>query len=139
VPTTVGFSNPSGDQKTWVVTFSGSGVVGGSIADGVYDITLNEADVTAVSGGGTLANNRTDTFYRLTGDALGYSANGSKADVSNTDLSLFKLALNKAPGQTGYKAYFDFLGAGLDSISNSDLSIFKLRLNKTYTGFSPTI
>jgi hypothetical protein len=48
--------------RTWVLTFSGAGVVGGSIADGVYDLTLNATAVMAVSGGGTLSSSRTDTF-----------------------------------------------------------------------------
>ena len=51
---TLSYASPDGG-KTWVVTFSGSGVVGNSIANGAYDITLNSGAVTAVSGGGTLA------------------------------------------------------------------------------------
>ena len=35
------------DGHTWLVTFSGSSVTGNSIADGVYDITLNASAVTA--------------------------------------------------------------------------------------------
>ena len=62
------------DGHTWLVTFSGANVTGNSIADGVYDITLNAADVTANSGGGNLASSRTDTFFRLFGDSNGDAA-----------------------------------------------------------------
>src|SRR5207248_2506343 len=46
---TLGFTSADGGV-TWVVTFSGNGVVGGSIADGVYDITLNHPAVTDAAG-----------------------------------------------------------------------------------------
>jgi hypothetical protein len=135
---TLSYSNPSGDGKTWVIRFSGSGVVAGSIADGVYDITLDAAAVTS-SGVAALAGNRTDTFYRLKGDALGFSANGNKATVNGTDISLFKTAENKSPGATGYRPSFDFLGAGSQAINGTDIALFKANENKIWTGFTPTI
>ena len=135
---TLSYSNPSGDGKTWVIRFSGAGVTAGSIADGVYDITLDAAAVTS-SGVVALAGNRTDTFYRLKGDALGFNANGSKATVNNGDITLFKASENKSPGQAGYKPYFDFLGAGSQIINNGDITLFKANENKIWTNFTPTI
>ena len=37
----------SGASTQWAVTFSGSGVTGGSIGDGVYDLALNSTAVTS--------------------------------------------------------------------------------------------
>ena len=44
---TLNWSSPDGGT-TWIVTFSGAGVAGNSIANGVYNITLNNTAVTAV-------------------------------------------------------------------------------------------
>ena len=80
IPDADTLSTPDGGF-TWVVTFGGAGVTpGGSIADGVYDITLNAADVTTASGGGAVAlndynggtggtGNDAETFWCLYGDA----------------------------------------------------------------------
>ena len=66
-----------------IVTFSGAGVVGNSIADGVYDITLNHAGVTdALSQ--TLAADRVDTFFRMYGNTTGYNSSSGTASVAAT-------------------------------------------------------
>ena len=70
VPDTISY-NTIDDGHTWLVTFSGANVTGNSIADGVYDITLNAGAVTADVGSGTLAASQTDTFFRLFGDSNG--------------------------------------------------------------------
>ena len=71
------------DGHTWIVTFSGTNVTGNSIADGVYDITLNASAVTADVGSGTLASSQTDTFFRLFGDSNGDASVTSRPDVQN--------------------------------------------------------
>jgi hypothetical protein len=126
---TLSYSSPDGGV-TWVVTFSGNGVVGGSIADGVYDITLNHAAVTDAAGQ-VLAADRTDTFYRLFGDY-----NGSMR-VNNSSLLKFITALNSRAGQSNYLAYFDYNNDG--RINNTDLLALEQRLNTYYGGFTPTI
>jgi hypothetical protein len=66
-----------------VLTFGGDSVAGNSISDGVYDITLDHTQVQPVTGSGTLAASRTDTFYRHVGGdssflaAMDFSADGS--------------------------------------------------------------
>jgi hypothetical protein len=42
-------SNPSGDGKTWLVTFTGSDIYGGSLPNGVYDLTVYASDVSGIS------------------------------------------------------------------------------------------
>ena len=115
---------------TWVVTFSGNGVVGGSIADGVYDITLSAAAVSD-SAGHTLAADRTDTFYRLFGDALGHMR------VNNQDLNKMSSTFGLSSAQAGYLVYLDYSGDG--RVNNQDLNQFANRFGSAWSGFTPTI
>ena len=133
VPNTVLTSLNGG--TIWVVTFSsatGNSVVGHSIADGVYTIALNSADVTAVSDGSTMTTTRpTDTFYRMYGDE-----NADKK-VNSTDNNKFNGTLNINDGQLGYLAYFDYNGDG--KVNGTESTQFAPRLNSTWSSFAPTI
>lgn len=127
--------NPSADGSTsqWGVTFSGAGVVGGSIADGVYDITLNAAAVTSDANPAIASQTRaTDTFYRLYGDVTG------SEHVNNVDYNLFLASYNLKPGQPGYQAALDSTGSGA-KISNTDYNLFLANYNKKVSGFTATI
>jgi hypothetical protein len=126
---TLNWSSPDGGL-TWVVTFSGAGVVNNSIADGVYDLTLNAAAVSDAQGQ-TLPANRTDTFFRLYGDTNG------DGTVNNTDTFAFKSTFLKNAGQAGYLAYFDYNGDG--TVNNTDAFQLKKRFLTAYTGFTATI
>jgi hypothetical protein len=97
---------------TWIVTFSGAGAVGNSIANGVYDITLDPSAVTsqahptaAIIPGddGTF----TETFYRLYGDC-----NGDQV-VNASDNLQFKNAI------TTYDAIFDYNNDGVVNASDN--------------------
>ncbi len=107
---------------TWIVTFAGNGVVGGSIADGRYDLTLHASAVSTQSGG-TLASDRTDEFFRLYGDING------DARVDFTDLFAFRAALGSQQGDTNYRAAFDYNGDGL--VDFLDFFRFRPRLGTT--------
>ena len=61
------------------MTFSGAGVVGGSIADGDYDITVVSTAVHANSQ--TMTNDVTNTFYRLFGDTNGAGQVSGRPDL----------------------------------------------------------
>lgn len=117
----------NGASDQWVVTFGGSSVIGGSIANGVYDITLNTTAVTAEQDPSkSITPRATDTFYRLFGDG-----NGDQA-VNDTDNTLFQEA------QSTYNAAFDYNADGI--VNNFD----DLQLNRdygtSYQGtFTPTI
>jgi hypothetical protein len=123
------WSSPD-DGATWVVTFSGNGVVNRSIADGVYDITLNAAAVSDAAGQ-ALAAGRTDTFFRLYGDGNG------DGTVNNSDTFKVKTSFLKNAGDAAYLAYFDYNGDG--TVNNSDTFQLKQRFLTTYTGFAATI
>ena len=88
----------TGPATQWVVTFTGSTVMGSSIANGVYDITLNAGAYASGSAA------RTDTFYRLFGDI-----NGDHF-VNAGDNLRFRTAL------TTYNVDFDF---NLDGFVNA--------------------
>jgi hypothetical protein len=106
--------NPSGDGKTWVVTFSGNGVVAGSIADGVYDLKIDHAQVLLANYATiTMAADYTTTFHRLFGDV-----NGDRT-VSASDLIAFRSVFG------GVAPMFDFDGD--NSVSASDFLQFRLR------------
>jgi hypothetical protein len=126
---TLSWSSPDGGL-TWVVTFSGSGVTNGSIADGVYDITLASSAVTDETGQ-TLSADRTDTFYRLYGDD-----DGNKR-VNNTDLNAFGTTFNLTSSDTGYLVYFDSDGNG--RVNNTDLNALANNFNKVLGGFTATV
>ena len=127
----------NGASTQWAVTFSGTDVTpGGSIADGVYDITLNTAAVTSEAHPtATTTARATDTFYRLYGDALGNAASGQK--ISNTDYNLFLSTFGLKSGATGYLAYFN--EDGNTKIDNTDYNIFLSNFGKKLTGFAATI
>jgi FG-GAP-like repeat/Dockerin type I domain len=108
---------------TYVVTFSGAGVLNHSIADGIYDLHLNSAMVHDVVGQ-TLATDYVFAFFRLFGD---FNGDGT---VNNSDSFQFSRDFNKSVGQTGYLAFFDFNGDG--TINNSDSFQFNKRFNTTF-------
>ena len=64
--------NTDGSSTQWVLTFSGAGVIANSIADGVYDLTINSAAVTSDQNPAIAMQSRaTDVFYRLFADVNG--------------------------------------------------------------------
>ncbi len=102
---------------TYLATFSGAGVTGSSIADGVYDLTLHSALIQdgngLILGGG----DQVLTFFRLYGDING------DASVNLTDYRQFKNAYLSSVGDSNYIAGFDTNGDG--GINLTDYRIFK--------------
>jgi hypothetical protein len=84
IGTTPAVGNPSLDGRTYVLTFSGPKVVGGSLADGVYDVRIVAANVHA--GGVNMAADAAFEFHRLFGDANGDgdSDNGDAVQMGRT-------------------------------------------------------
>jgi hypothetical protein len=129
---TVSYASPDGGF-TWVVTFSGSSVVGNSIANGEYQIVLNASAVSAVSGGGTLAGNDTESFYRLYGDTVG---NGHQK-VASADNNTFLGAFNTKSTQAAFLAYLDYDDNG--KINSADTNAFLGDFNIVYRNFTAPI
>jgi hypothetical protein len=95
------------------LTFSGAGIVGSSLADGHYTLTIHGGLVhdgfgQALDGAGTgvAGSDRVDTFFRLFGDSDG------DGHVSLDDLRSFVSTFGKDAGDPGYLWYFDYNGDG---------------------------
>jgi hypothetical protein len=97
--------NADGSSAQWAVTFSGAGVLNGSIGDGVYDITLNGSAATSDANPTVTGTSRTDTFYRLFGDVTGAGS------VSGTDYNALLSTFNLKSTAPGYLACFNEDGA----------------------------
>ncbi len=111
----------------WVVTFTdpvNNSVVGNSIANGAYSISINPALVTAVSGGQNLSAGETDTFYRLYGDVTGAQS------VKNVDANAFNRAWGNASYSGAYNAALDYNGDG--KFTNIDANAFNRAFNTRY-------
>ncbi len=108
----------------WVVTFTdpiNNSVIGNSIANGAYSITINPSLVTAVSGGQNLAAGESDTFYRLFGDMYGTQS------VMNVDANALNRAFGNYAYQASYVAAMDYNDGG--RYMNIDVNAFNRTFN----------
>jgi hypothetical protein len=122
--TTVNYVSYDGGFS-YVLTFSGGTVVGGSISDGDYNITLNH---TLVTGGGGLAADYTNNFYRLFGDINGNGQVGNAANIK------FRNAFgSSSTGATAasFVPAFDYGSTG--TIGNSQNIQFRNRFGSVWT------
>jgi uncharacterized repeat protein (TIGR03803 family) len=121
-PTPITFTLTSTDNTTWNLTFPG--YTGGSLPDGIFDLTVTAADVTSISAP-TLSmtgGNQTFSFDRLFGDIDG---NGI---VNNADYFQFKKSFGQLAGGSTYNAAFDYDANGV--INNADYFQFKKRFGQ---------
>jgi hypothetical protein len=95
------------------LTFTGAGIIGGSLADGHYTLTIHGGLIhddfgQALDGAGTgvAGSDRVDTFFRLFGDSDG------DGHVDLGDLLHFAGTLGKRAGDPGYLWYFNYDGDG---------------------------
>jgi photosystem II stability/assembly factor-like uncharacterized protein len=96
------------------LTFSGANIIGGSLPDGHYTLTIHGNLVHDSSSGlaldgagtGTAGTDHVDTFFRLFGDADG------DGHVDLQDLLSFVGTFGKSAGDPGFLAYFDYNGDG---------------------------
>jgi hypothetical protein len=137
-------ANPSGDGMTWIIpilstgavsdptsTLNGAlvsyalkathgGISGASLDNGVYDLDVNAADVTAAGGGPAMAANYTSAaWHRLYGDV------DNARRVFNTEYSAFLAAYSStyvSNGATNYNEDLDVDGDG--RVFNTDYSAF---------------
>jgi hypothetical protein len=113
---TVNFtSSVVGNQTVAVVTFAGSEIIGGSLADGNYTLTVL-ADHLHDANGNPLESNYVTSFYRLFGDTQGHRT------VNADDVAVLFAAFGKHAGEDGYVSYLDYNGDG--AIDDIDLYAF---------------
>jgi RHS repeat-associated protein len=107
-PISITQANPSNDGKTYVITFSGSEIIGGSLPDGAYALTVHSGLVTVNSTGLALAApNQSFNFYRLFGDVLGHGI------MDADDFNEFIVAYGARVGSRHYNADMDFNSDGV--------------------------
>jgi hypothetical protein len=111
------------------LTFSGAGIIGGSLADGHYTLTIHGGLVhdgfgQALDGAGigVAGSDRVDTFFRLFGDADGDGV------VDERDRDLFRSAFRTRAGDAGYLWYFDYDGDG--AVDGRDNGQFNRRFGR---------
>jgi len=112
-----------------VVTFTGPGIIGGSLADGNYTLTVRADRIRDElgreldgDGDGNGGGDRADAFFRLYGDSDG------DRDVDLLDLVRFLSTVGRRRGNSGYLDYMDFNGD--DRVAAIDLLAFALRLGR---------
>lgn len=113
-----------GGRTVVVLTFSGSDIIGGSLADGHYTLIIRGDHIRDEVGreldgdrDGNGGGDRVDGFFRLFGDSDGDS------DVDWLDRDLFRSAFGKSIGDTGYLWFLDYDGDGdVDGEDNGEFN-----------------
>jgi hypothetical protein len=102
-----------GGRTVAVLTFTGTDIIGGSLADGNYTLTTRGDHIHDEvgreldgDGDGTAGGDRVEAFFRLFGDSDG------DGDVDGQDRDRFRASFGKTAAEAGYLWYFDFEGGG---------------------------
>lgn len=93
---------PVNDVSSYVLTFTASNFIGGSLGDGNYQLTLNPSAITDVTTGQALTTAPTYSFFRLFGDGDG---NGV---VNFNDFLSLQNAFGTTPSSPVYNSAFDY-------------------------------
>lgn len=121
--TALAVGNPSGDQRSYLLTFNGSAVVAGSLADGIYDLKVTASAVQDAAGN-LLNANYTRRFHRLFGDI-----NGDKR-VNLIDYTRLRTTLGRASGHPLFEEAFDVDASGLVNVT--DFGRFRRRFGAVF-------
>jgi hypothetical protein len=109
-----------------VLTFMGSDIIGGSLADGIYNLTVRadhvhdgvgrelDGDGDSFAGG-----NRVDNYFRLFGDTDG------DHDVDYADLDVMLSSFRKSRGDAAFLWFLDYDGDG--DVDGRDMAQFNQR------------
>jgi Bacterial virulence factor lipase N-terminal len=115
-----------GGRTVAILTFSGSDIIGGSLADGSYTLTVRadrahdrwgrELDG---DGNGSAGGDRVDGFFRLFGDTDG------DREVDHADLDIMLSSFHTSRGDAGFLWFLDYDGDG--SVGGLDMAQFNQR------------
>jgi probable HAF family extracellular repeat protein len=120
---TVNFTSCVVDGKTVAtITFAGAEIIGNSLADGNYTLTVLADHVHDADGDPMAANNVT-SFYRLFGDTQGHRT------VNAADVAVLFSTFGKHAGEDGFLSYLDYNGSGV--IDDASLYAFIARYGTT--------
>ena len=125
-----GVTTPAAGQTAIKLTFSGSTVVAGSVADGRYTLAIDGSKLTNSTGqltdalgNGSAGSVRTATFSRLYGDVDG------DAGVSINDFNVFAAAFGTVSPAAAFVSGLDYDGD--NGISINDFNQFATRFGTT--------
>ena len=125
---TFGLTLKQSDGITFTYDVAGTTMVGGSLPDGVYDLTIAASAVRAGSATGpAMAADYRFAFHRLFADADG------DGDVDNADRFDLRSTTNKRVTSPAYKWYFDHDADG--DVDNADLFEVRGRARVTFKGY----
>jgi uncharacterized delta-60 repeat protein/RHS repeat-associated protein len=123
----IDWSNPSGDDKTFLISFTDSGQLSnGSLPNDIYTLTIDHSDVSYIGGGGP-SSDVTFTFDRLEGDFNGDGVVNNADQVYVSD--------NYDTDTTSSDWFVDMNDDGV--INFSDLLIIAQQSGSSYT-YTPT-
>jgi hypothetical protein len=100
-PFSLVITNANHDGRTYTIHFAGSGITGGSLADGIYDLTVHGGLVRNARGM-IMDGDQTLAFHRLFGDTNG------DGTVDALDMAVLRGALGHTTGQPGYVWWLDY-------------------------------
>jgi uncharacterized protein (DUF2141 family) len=111
-----------GGKSVAIISFSGSAVIGNSLADGRYRLRVVAANVTnQAAPNSAMAADATREFHRMFGDING------DAQVDGPDFSAFSATYGLLAGNAAFNAAFDINGDG--QIDGVDFGAFSGRFN----------
>jgi RHS repeat-associated protein len=119
----ISYTNPSGDGKTWLVSFTGTDIHAGSLPNGVFDLVVHHADVSGI----TLSSDVTWAFHRLFGDINGDGA------VTLADYNVFAEDYDSDYYGAQYDPAFDYDADGRDFNTDYDAFVGDVHTTETYT------
>lgn len=118
----------STDGQTYVVTFTGSPIIGGSLADGIYDLTVVAANVhPAGNPGVSMTSDATLAFHRLYSDVDG------DGDSDNADLFQMRSTYGKFSNDAAYRWWWDYTSDG--DVDNADVFQVRSRRPQLFAGY----
>jgi CSLREA domain-containing protein len=123
--TVIAVANPSLDGRTYVLTFNGTRVLGGSLADGIYDLRVRAGKVHA--GDIDMTFDVVFAFHRLFSDADG------DGDSDNGDAVQMGRTYNLKAGDAGFLWYWDYNGDG--DVDNGDVVQVRPRRGIVFVGY----
>jgi polygalacturonase len=120
-PFNFNLTNPSGDDQTYVLTFTNLSYLGNSLPDGDYNVTVSASQVQNSVGSNLAGGDQTFSFYRLYGDFLGAGL------VNFADLLVIAQNFNQPP------PYWYLSISGNNTVNFGDLLGVAQNFNKTST------
>jgi hypothetical protein len=121
--TTISIADVLGDGTSYSLTFRGSGSLGNSLPDGIYDLLVSASGVRD-RGGAMMVDNYSRRFHRLFGDV-----DGNKV-VNALDSARFRSSYGRSAGDPLFGSALDYEGNGV--INALDLLQFNRRLGRVY-------